>query len=331
MLLPLSVHGATIPRTADGKPDLSGTYDITTATPLERNPKLGIRKTLTETEAEGLAARMSAFRQSSSLASDTNRPAPPVGGNVGAYNMFWVDLGNSAMRVDGEYRTSVIIDPANGRIPSMTAAGRARAAQYDRSVLRHDGAWWLNSEGPGPFDNPESLTVVDRCLLGRGVPGGPPVLPTVYNNTKRIVQTPDYVMILIEMVHDVRIIRLNGGHVDPSIRKWLGDSIGWWEGDTLVVDTTNFNNTPSLTGASRDLHVIERFRRVDADTLLYSFTVEDPNSWSQPWSGEYPWPETDDLVYEYACHEANYAMQSMLKAARLLEREAAGVETGGEE
>ena len=331
MLLPLSVHGATIPRTADGKPDLSGTYDITTATPLERNPKLGTRKTLTETEAEGLAARMSAFRQSSNIASDPNRPAPPVGGNVGAYNMFWVDLGNSAMRVDGEYRTSVIIEPADGRIPSMTAAGRARAAQYDRSVLRQDGAWWLNSEGPGPFDNPESLTVVDRCLLGRGVPGGPPVLPTVYNNTKRIVQTPDYVMILIEMVHDARIIRLNGGHVDPSIRKWLGDSIGWWEGDTLVVDTTNFNNTPSLVGASRDLHVIERFRRVDADSLLYSFTVEDPNSWSQPWSGEYPWPETGGLVYEYACHEANYAMQSMLEAARLLEREAAGVETGGEE
>ncbi len=313
-----------IPRLANGRPDLSGTYDVTTATPLERRTELGNRRAFTEAEARALAERMAAFRERSSRASDPNRSPPPVGGNVGAYNMFYVDLGNAAIRVDGEYRTSIVVDPLNGRIPPMTVAARARAAQYDRSVFRQDGAWWLALDGPGPFDHPESFTVVDRCLVGRGVPGGPPVLPTVYNNMKRIVQTDDYVMILIEMVHDARIIRLDDRHADPSVRKWLGDSIGWWEGDTLVVDTTNFNDTPSLVGASRDLHVVERFQRIDADTLLYSFTVDDPGSWTEPWSGEYPWPATRDRVYEYACHEANYAMESMLKAARLLEREAAG-------
>jgi hypothetical protein len=145
---------------------------------------------------------------------------------------------------------------------------------------------------------------------------------------KRIVQTPDHVMILIEMVHDARIIRLNSEHVDPSIRKWLGDSIGWWEGDTLVVETTNFNDSPSLTGASRHLKVTERFERVDADTIMYRFTVEDPDTWAGPWSGEYPWRATADLVYEYACHEGNYAMESILRGARLLEKEALGVSDG---
>ena len=314
---------ADVPRTAEGKPDLSGTYDITTATPLQRRPALGTRKALSAAEAEALAERMAAVQAAGSAPSDPNRQPPPEGGNVGAYNMFFVDIGASAIKVDGEYRTSVVIDPPNGRIPPMTLAAQTRARPYDRTITSQRGAWWLDISGPGPFDHPESLTAVDRCLLGRGVPGGPPVLPTIYNNLKRIVQTPDHVMILIEMVHDARIIRLNSEHVDPSIRKWLGDSIGWWEGDTLVVDTTNFNDTPSLVGASRDLHVVERFQRVDQNTLLYSFTVEDPNSWASPWSGEYPWPETADLLYEYACHEANYAMKHLLSSARQLEREAA--------
>ena len=182
-------------------------------------------------------------------------------------------------------------------------------------------AWWLGREGAGPYDGPEALTLSDRCLLGFGSTGGPPMLPTFYNNLKRIVQTPDHVVILIEMVHDARIIRLNSEHADPSVRKWLGDSIGWWEGDTLVVDTTNFPDQPSLYGASRDLHVVERFERIDKDSLLYSFTVEDANSWTAPWSGEYPWPQSDERVFEYACHEGNYAMEGILKGARLLEQD----------
>ena len=150
------------------------------------------------------------------------------------------------------------------------------------------------------------------------------MLPVLYNNLKRIVQTDDYVMILVEMVHDARIVRMNEEHAPPEVRSWLGDSVGHWEGDTLVVDTTNFKDTPGLSGASRDLHVVERFTRLDADTLLYHFTVDDPTIWSAKWSGEYVWPVTSDRVYEYACHEANYAMGGILRGARILEDEARG-------
>ena len=147
------------------------------------------------------------------------------------------------------------------------------------------------------------------------------MLPVLYNNLKRIVQTPSHIMILVEMVHDARIVRLNSEHVAPEIRKWMGDSIGWWEGNTLVVDTTNFNDTPGFTRATRDLHVVERFTPMDNGALLYQFTVEDPNTWTEPWGGEYPWPASKDVVYEYACHEANYAMGNILRGARLLETE----------
>ena len=325
-----TVLGNEIPRTADGRPDLSGTYDITTATPVERPTELGNQRALTSAQADNLVARMAAIHKQGYAPSDPDRAPPPVGGNVGAYNLFFADIGHAPFRINGEFRTSVITEPANGRKPPMTAAAAKRAAKYDRSVFRQDGAWWLATDAPGPFDDPESLTIVDRCLVGRGVPGGPPVLPTVYNNMKRIVQTPDHVMILVEMVHDARIVRLNSEHAPAEVRKWYGDSIGWWEGDTLVVDTTNFYHTPALEGASKDLHVVERFTPVDADTLLYSFTVNDPSSWTEAWGGEYPWPKTNDHVYEYACHEANYAMESMLKAARMLEAEA-GSSPAGEE
>jgi len=152
------------------------------------------------------------------------------------------------------------------------------------------------------------------------------MLPVLYNNLKRIVQTPDHVMILSEMVHDTRIIRLDDAHLPPDIRKWLGDSIGHWDGDTLVVDTTNFTSSPALRLATENLHVVERFRRTDDNTLHYSFTVEDPTIWEGPWSGEYPWPATNDSVFEYACHEGNYALGNILRGARLLEGEALGGE-----
>ena len=147
------------------------------------------------------------------------------------------------------------------------------------------------------------------------------MLPVLYNNMKRIVQTPSHVMILVEMVHDARIVRMNSEHVSLDIRKWMSDSIGHWEGDTLVVDTTNFNDNPGMFRATRDLHVVERFTRQDDQTILYSFTVEDPNTWTEPWSGEYTWPVSENPVYEYACHEANYAMGNILRGARLLEAE----------
>ena len=323
------VSADAVPRMADGTPDLSGTYDITTATPVERPPELGEQRALTTDQVEKLVARMDAFQRRGSAPSDPNRAAPPVGGNVGSYNTFYFDFGSGPFQVDGEFRTSVLLNPANGRKPPMTPAARARAAKYDRSVFKQDGAWWLKQNGPGPFDGPESLTIVDRCLVGRGVPGGPPILPTIYNNMKQIVQTKDHVMILIEMVHEARIVRLNAEHAPADMRFWYGDSVGKWEGDTLVVDTTNFHHTPALEGASPNLHVVERFRRVDNDTLLYSFTVNDADSWTQPWGGEYPWEQSQERVYEYACHEGNYAMENILKGARRLEREAASAGVSG--
>jgi hypothetical protein len=338
ILFSSSLLADDIPRTKDGLPDLSGTYDIATITPLQRPEEFGDNLILTPELARQMEQRVAAQKAERNEASDPNREAPPEGGdgsagaagNVGGYNTFWIDNGETAIQVDGEYRTSIITNPANGRRPEMTEDGKRRAAARRAFFRENRGeAWWLEVDGPGPYDGPETRTLSDRCLLGFGSTGGPPMLPVLYNNLKRIVQTPDHVMILVEMVHDARIIRLNSEHADPSVRKWLGDSIGWWEGDTLVVDTTNFTDNPALSMATRDLHVVERFTRVDEDTLMYSFTVEDPNTWTEPWGGEYPWPATDTRVYEYACHEGNYAMEGILKGARILEAEAMSTSSGG--
>lgn len=312
------------------RPDFTGTYDTATITPLQRPEEYGDQLILTPELAEAAARRLAAMKAARNQDSDPNRGAPPAGGdgstgaagNVGGYNTFWVDNGETAIRIDGEYRTSILTTPANGRRPAMTPEGQKRAAARRAFYRENSGeAWWLELDGPGPYDDPESRTLSDRCLLGFGSTGGPPMLPTLYNNHKRIVQTPDHMMILVEMVHDARVIRLNSEHAPQAVRRWLGDSIGWWEGDTLVVDTTNFTDRPALSMATRDLHVVERFRYADDGTLIYSFMVEDPNVWTEPWGGEYPWPATDDRVYEYACHEGNYAMEGILKGARILEAE----------
>ena len=317
-----------IPRTADGKPDLSGFYDTATITPLQRR---GDQEYLTEERADFNAkqAAKGLAEGSENLAAD--REAPPVGGdgsagaagNVGGYDSFWVDPGEKNFKIDGKYRTSIVIDPPSGRIPAMTDEGQQRRAlRFREYAHENDGtAWWMESDMPGPFDDPESRPLPDRCLLGFGSTAGPPMLPTLYNNHKRIVQTPDHVMILTEMVHDARIVRIDDEHAPDDVRRWVGDSIGWWEGDTLVVDTVNFNDTPSHVGASRNLHVVERFTRIDEETLLYNFTVEDPSTWEAPWSGEYVWPQTDEPVFEYACHEGNYSMGNILRGARRLESE----------
>ena len=257
---------ADIPRTSDGKPDLSGTYNIATITPLERPVALGETLTLTQEAGLQAAAFVAASKKAADAVSDPEREAPPAGGdgsggpsgNVGGYNTFWIDFGDTAIKINGEYRTSIITDPPNGRRPEMTPAAGMKMAKLFGDVLHENkgDAWWVDRAGPGPYDDPELLTLSDRCLVGFGSTGGPPMLPTFYNNLKTIVQTPDHILILIEMVHDARIIRLNSEHPDESVRKWLGDSIGWWEGDTLVVDTTNFPDQPSLYGASRDLHVV---------------------------------------------------------------------------
>ena len=347
MLAPVAAaqRNTDAPRTPDGRPDLSGSYDTATLTPLQRPREFGDRLSLSDEEAAAIAAGADTvfeqlFNVPAERESETGPPreAPPVGGdgstsaagNVGGYNAFWIDPGTTAFKVDGQWRTSIITDPANGRYPPRTPESRGGAGPYVGSGRPNTGtAWWLEDDlnAPGPYDDPEIRPLAERCLLGFSSTGGPPMLPALYNNLKRIVQTDDHVVILVEMVHDARIIRLNAEHDPPEIRKWLGDSVGHWEGDTLVVDTTNFTDHPALGGASRNLHVVERFTRVDADTLLYAFTIEDPTVWTAPWSGEYSWPASDNKVFEYACHEANYSFGGILGGARILEadaREAAG-------
>jgi hypothetical protein len=215
----------------------------------------------------------------------------------------------------------------------MTPAGeKKRAANFTSFTYVNDGtASWLDQAGPGPFDGPEHLALAERCLLGFSA--GPPSIPGPYNNFKRIIQTDDHVMILLEMVHDARVIRLDSQHAPGSQRTWLGDSIGYWEADTLVVDTTNFKHHTGLYGGDENLHLIEHFTRLEDGNLLYNFTVNDPTAWTAPWSGEFVWKNSENRVYEYACHEGNYAMGNILRGARLLETEELSrrQETAGEE
>jgi hypothetical protein len=270
--------------------------------------------------------------------SDPDRPAPPVGGEarkspnaeptylervwqigagpVGGYNAFWIDPGDRLLRVDGQPRSSIIIDPTDGRVPAYTPEARARiskAADARKAI-------------GGEYDHPELRPLAERCLTSFGSNAGPPMLPNYfYNNNYTIVQTPDAVMILTEMVHDVRVIRIGGEHAPASVRPWFGDSIGRWEGDTLVVETTNFSPRHGYRNAWEHLKVTERLRRADADTIAYRFTVEDPTTFTAPFTGELVFRAMapGELVYEYACHEANYGLEGVLKGARAQEREAA--------
>ena len=311
-------------------PDLSGFYDSGTQTPEQRPAAFGDRQFLTEAEAEELLKQATFLQTDENVISDPNRSAPVKGGDgnnafgagaVGGYNSFWVDPGSGLSSVDGKFRTSIIYDPPNGRRPAMTPRGMRKIAENFTSFsYTNDGtASWLENEGPGPFDGPESLALAERCLLGFSA--GPPSMPGLYNNFKRIVQTEDHVMILLEMVHDARIIRLNSDHGSDENRKWLGDAVGRWEGETLVVETKNFTPYTGLYGGDENLHLTERFTKLDDGNLLYNFTVDDPTAWTKPWSGEYVWKSTEGKVYEYACHEGNYAMGNILRGARILESE----------
>ena len=319
-----------IARTASGHPDLSGNYDAATLTPLTRPEAYGDKLYLTQEEASAIAEAEQLRNHERNLPSDPNREAPPQGGdgspgaagNVGGYNNFWIDRGTAAFNVDGKFRTSILIDPKNGQMPARTEQAQAERDRRIAGFRRgNDGtAWWLEVDGPGPYDNMEQRGNAERCLLG--FTGAVPTLPSLYNNFKRIVQTEDHVMILIEMVHDARIVRMNSEHQPSTVKKWLGDSIGWWEDDTLVVDTVNFNAQSRQRGSSENVRVIERFTPLENGDLLYRFTVEDDTVWTAPWTGEYVWRTSDQRVYEYACHEGNYALGNIMRGARLLERDA---------
>src|SRR5262245_16565367 len=300
-------------------------------TPLER--PANTPAVLTDEEAARREKAEAARNATLDKAVDGNRPAPPKGGdgsvgaagNVGGYNNFWLDRGDAFNIVDGQRRSSLVIDPPDGRVPQMTPEARQRQTQRLAQFRPTSDQTEQGDPGlgpPGAYDDPERLSLAERCLLGFSSTSGPPVLPNYfYNNLHQIVQTPEQVMILTEMVHDARIVRMNAKHVPPTIRKWLGDSIGWWEGDTLVVETTNFTDKTRYRGSSPDMKITERFTRVDAKTLKYRFTIDDPQTWTKPWTGEYTWPLTSERMYEYACHEGNYALTNILKGARMREKQ----------
>jgi hypothetical protein len=326
-----AADGTDIPRLPNGKPDLTGTYDAGTVTPVDRPPQYGNNLYLTPEEAKQLEESSAAFWAAAEQKSKGGeRQAPQLGGDgnnmfgaggVGGYNAFWIDPGSEAVMVDGKFRTSIIYDPPNGRRPPMTPQGMARMADNFSSFTHQNTgeATWLDHEGPGPFDNPEDLALAERCLLGFS--GGPPMLPSLYNNYLRIVQTADHVVILAEMVHDARVVRIDSEHGPEEMRRWLGDSIGYWDGDTLVVETRNFRDDTGLYGGDQNLVVVERFSRAKNGNLNYHFRVEDPTAWTAPWAGEYEWQASDSRVFEYACHEGNYALGNILRGARLLEAE----------
>jgi hypothetical protein len=333
---------SSLSRTPDGHPDLQGIYDVATMTPVER--PAGVKSLeLSKEEAAALETYEAQRQVKNDAPIDGNRAAPPVGGEtstpksyleileragggaVGGYNNFWLAGGTQMITVDGQKRSSLVVDPPDGRVPPMTAEARKRNAAFLAGAVSPDASEGAASGPAGAFDGPELRPLAERCLLGFGSTSGPPALPNYfYNNLKQVVQTPTSVLILNEMVHDARVIRMGGEHLPPRIRKWMGDSIGHWEGDTLVVDTTNFTGKTQFRGSSDQLHVVERIKRVDADTLLYRFTVDDPATWERPWTGEYPWVATSERLFEYACHEGNYSLANMLRGARQLEAESAG-------
>ena len=307
----------TVPRTSFGAPDLQGTWTRATATFLER-PNDFEKLVLNEEEAREFEMRLAGF-----LAANDELPEGELqaGQDVGGYNSFWLDPGTRAMRVNGEIRSSIIVSPENGKLPYRLGA-RAKLFAFFTRV-------------GSAFDDPELRPLGERCIVGFGSTSGPPMLPVVYNNNYQIAQAPGYVTILVEMNHDARVIRIGGEHLPNNIRPWMGDSIGHWDGDTLVVETTNFHPGQSFRAGikqqlylTKDAVVTERFTRVAPNEIVYAFTVDDPGSFTQTWSGEVGLRPSNGQIYEYACHEGNYAMPGILAGAR---REEAKAAAGGEE
>lgn len=292
------------PKLSWGEPDLQGTWTTATVTTLERDKTID---SLIVTEKQALAIENFAagFAESIDQLPDGDLPA---GENVGGYNAAWIDPGTKVLRVDGKPRSSIIVEPQDGRVPY--------------TLLANAKKWW------GLFstqkrNNPEELLLGDRCVVGFGSSGGPPMLPVLYNNNYRFVQSPNTVVIMVEMNHAARTIRIGGKPLPAEIRPWLGDSIGYWDGDTLVVETSQFHPQQSLRAAikhllymGKDTKVIERFTRVSEKEINYQFTIEDDELYSQLWKGELTFTSSDQQIYEYACHEGNYSLPGILAGAR---------------
>src|SRR5262245_51663365 len=289
---------SAIPRTADGKPDLQGTWDFAQLTPFERADALAGKSSFaSDDEAEEFAQETQAKkpnmdRRDGGAAADVER----------AYNDFWWDFGHRVAK-----QTSLVVDPANGRVPPLTAAASARAEQRRGQGQR--------------YDNVEERPLAERCILGFN--SGPPMVPSAYNNNMQLVQTRDSVLIFNEMIHSARVIDLKRtSHLANDIRLLTGDSIGHWEGDTLVVDTTNFLKEGGFRGASANMHLIERFSLDDQNTLRYKFTVDDLATWTAAWTASIPMARSSEQIFEYACHEANYGLENVLKGGRYRDQQA---------
>ena len=328
------------PRNGFGQPDLGGSWSNATLTPQARSALYGARRAQTPEEVrllEGaIAAKDAASAAPVTAASAATSSLGGASDNVGAYDRAWIDQGAKVMRVGGEPRTS-LITTADGQPPprrgeaatppppgaGSLAAGRQavkQAAEFDQFAAQGNVAIGRM----GSFDNPESRGVGERCIIGFGRNAGPPMFPNGwYNNNYLIVQGKDEVAIVVEMNHDLRHIALNARHRADDIRPWFGDSIGWYEGDTLVVETNHFPQAEAYYGAWKDLTVTERFTRVAKDRILYRFTVAEPTVWEKPWGGEYEMHPLKGQVFEYACHEGNYALPGILAGARAEERRAA--------
>ncbi len=293
------------PQTGWGAPDLQGVWDFRTITPLQRPEDLGDKAFLTEEEAA--QREQGAVDRAASL---LNREAQrtEAGGNVGAYNDFWMDQGTKVIETR---RTSLIIDPPNGRLPALTAAGEARA-RMDR------GSFTVDS--PATYTD---LNTYDRCI--QGFNAGPPIAPGGYNQNVQIFQTPNHLVMMTEMVHTVRVIPIDGPpQLNADVPQWSGDSRAHWEGTTLVVETANFAQKRSWRGSTNGMTLVERFERVDDTTIEYEYTVTDPETWTAPWTVNLPMRLNPEAMFEYACHEGNYAMDAMLAGARVDDREAGG-------
>jgi hypothetical protein len=300
-----------LPRTPDGKPDLQGLWSNATQTPLERPVALGEQAALTPEQASQLEHNARMRIEIANQPSDPDRPPPTDGNTDLGYNNFWVDRGTGVAMINGEYRTSLIVDPPNGRIPFIEGP-RPRGLAAD----------WRARPGVQAYDGPELRPLGERCLLSFGSSSGPPMLPVMYNNNYQIVQTSDYVVILVEMVHDARIIPLDKGHTAHNMETWMGQSRGRWEGDTLIVETRHFHPQQSFRGTTDGLLVTERFQLESPDKIVYGVTLEDPAVFAQPWTAQIPMNRrpTGDMMYEYACHEGNYAFSGILAGARILEQ-----------
>jgi hypothetical protein len=301
------------PTNSYGQPDLEGTWTNASLTEFERSKEFGNRKVLSDAEVKKIEGEDAKAVAEGNAPTDPNVKTTDLPHECGrgfsgagcGYNVAWIDPGSTVMRVNGEPRSSFITEPENGRLPPLKA-GVVLPPMY-----QHRG------------ENPENMTLAERCLTSFGYSAGPIMLPLLYNNNYEIAQSKDTAAIVVEMVHDVRLIHIGAKHRTDGERPWMGDSIGWYEGPTLVVETTNFPEATALHGAWKDLKVTERFTRVGPHRMLYQFKAEDPSVWDKTVAGEYEFSSSKGRIFEYACHEGNYALEGILSGARADEAAAA--------